>query len=563
MRRAVFFSLLFIAPSLLAQSRDVEISLAGKWKLLTGEAAASADLLLPDFDDSDWQTVNAPEAWDKQKGFEGFTGFGVYRKSLVIPASAQGRTLTLALGKIASVDETYFNGVLIGRTGEVVAGKDLEPRLYVIPDSIIRYGKKNVVAVRAFCRRANGGIYEGFGKNKSEIGVYGKTALRKLLGKPSKLAPKSVADEIQKVVKAMDNALCEGDLARYNLFLSEAYFNDGTGYAEHQLFLRSLLPKVQGATTEHRDFVVYERADNRFVADYETHLYKNGKPFATTYDERHFAKVKGEWKEIGNQSRFFEMAIRSRFMNADVKTLVYLPPSFLRKPGRKYPSLYLLAPRGASAELWREIKLASLLDSLILSGKIAETLVIMPEEDGSCYVDSKDGKRRFERFFLDELIESVEEDYRALGEAKFRGLSGASTGGGAAFFLALKSEEGRKRFSSASAVMPAFNRRCDEARIDGGDPTFWNEYDVANIVASLSKEALSPFTFHLVVGKEDFFRPATERVIQALKAKTPRVTIAEFEGGNSFEFWTRHLVDALVFHSEQFKMNLTAEIDAK
>ncbi len=543
------------SQALSAQVREVELSLTGKWKLLTGEQATSTQMLSGDYDDSNWQTVNVPEAWDKQKGFEGFTGFGVYRKSVIIPQHASGRTLTLALGKIASVDETYFNGVLIGRTGEVTAGKDLEPRLYVIPDSLIQYGKKNTIAVRVFSRESNGGIYEGFGKKKSAIGIYSKTALVKLLEKPWKLAPKPVSEELQKVVRAMDNALFAGKLDLYTLFLSEGYFNNGTAYREQLLFLQSILPKVQGASAQYRDFVVYERAPNRYVADYETHLYKNGQHFATTYDERHFAKVKDEWKEIGNQSRFFEIAIRSAFMNGEVKALVYLPPSFMRKVGRKYPSLYLLSPHGASAELWREVKLNEQLDSLILAGKMEEMIVVMPEERGSRYVNSKDGKQRYEEFFLKELIELVEEDYRAIGEAKFRGIAGVSSGGSAAFFLALKSENGRKQFSSVSATMPTFNRRYNEPRLDGGDPTFWNDYNITSILERLSKADLAPFTFHLTVGKEDYFRPATENVLQTLKAKTNRFTVAEHDGGNTFEFWTKHLSDALLFHSAQFKAN--------
>lgn len=550
-----FLAQLFLARCLSAQSREIEISLNGKWKLLTGEQATSTQMLLRDYDDSNWQTVNAPEAWDKQKGFEGFTGFGVYRKSVIIPLSARERSLTLVLGKIASVDETYLNGVLIGRTGEVTAGKDLEPRLYVIPDSLIQYGKKNTIAVRVFSRQSNGGIYEGLGKKKSAIGIYSKTALVKLLEKPWKLASKPLSEELQKVVRTMDNALFAGKLDIYTLFLSEAYFNNGTTYGEQLLFLQSILPKVQGASAVYRDFVVYERAPNRYVVDYETHLYKNGQRFATTYDERHFAKVKDEWKEIGNQSRFFEVTIRSAFMKSDVKALVYLPPLFMRKLGRKYPSLYLLSPHGASAELWRELKLAEQLDSLIFSGKMKEMIVVMPEENGAHYVNSKDGKQRYEDFFLKELIESVEEDYRAIGEAKFRGITGVSSGGSAAFFLALKSEDGRRLFSSVSATMPTFNRRYNEPRLDGGDPTFWNDYSITSILERLSKPDLASFTFHFIVGKDDYFRPATESVLRALKAKTNRFTVAERDGGNTFEFWTKHLVDAFLFHSAQFKSN--------
>ncbi len=142
-----------------------------------------------------------------------------------------------------------------------------------------------------------------------------------------------------------------------------------------------------------------------------------------------------------------------------------------------------------------------------------------------------------------------------MGEAKFRGITGVSSGGSAAFFLALNSENARKQFSSVSATMPIFNRRYNEPRLDGGDPSFWNNYSITSILERLSKADLAPFTFHFTVGRDDYFRPATESVIQTLKAKTHRFTVAEYDGGNTFEFWTKHLVDALLFHSAQFKAN--------
>lgn len=73
-----------------------------------------------------------------------------YRKSFMAPVSIEG-DLMISLGEISDRDETYVNGVLVGKTGEwnskFPQAYD-RSRLYRIPRSVIREGNVNLILVR-------------------------------------------------------------------------------------------------------------------------------------------------------------------------------------------------------------------------------------------------------------------------------------------------------------------------------------------------------------------------------------------------------------------------------
>ncbi|MEZ4764274.1 MAG: hypothetical protein R3C26_14170 [Calditrichia bacterium] len=75
----------------------------------------------------------------------------------------------LLLGQIDDLDETYFNGKLIGRTGERtgrrkpdVRGNEWQIyRAYEIPNELINYDGNNLIAVRVYDDIYDGGICNG------------------------------------------------------------------------------------------------------------------------------------------------------------------------------------------------------------------------------------------------------------------------------------------------------------------------------------------------------------------------------------------------------------------
>ncbi|MCF8316553.1 MAG: hypothetical protein K9I71_10530 [Ignavibacteriales bacterium] len=141
------------------------IDLSGFWKFKSGD---NKDWAAPAANDSDWEELLVPGYWDNQ-GYRNYDGFGWYRIEFVVPEKYKNEKLVLALGKIDDIDEVYLNGKKVGSTGQM----DDDPffidtydeyskyRSYYLKSGDLRFGKKNVIAVRVYDGYKDGGIYEG------------------------------------------------------------------------------------------------------------------------------------------------------------------------------------------------------------------------------------------------------------------------------------------------------------------------------------------------------------------------------------------------------------------
>lgn len=147
-----------------AQEQSI-IGLQGKWKFTLGD---NKEYAKAGYNDSKWDKIWVPSAWENQ-GYYGYDGYAWYRTSFVMPERAKYRNLVLRLGNIDDVDEVYFNGKLIGRTGSFPPGYKTAyyaDRRYVIPASYVNFGQQNIIAVRVFDAELEGGILRG------QIGVF-------------------------------------------------------------------------------------------------------------------------------------------------------------------------------------------------------------------------------------------------------------------------------------------------------------------------------------------------------------------------------------------------------
>lgn len=173
MRLRVWISLLLAPLSLTAMEYRMEISLQGGWRFEIGDDLRYA---APGFDDSEWENISVPSPWENQ-GFPGYDGYAWYRIEIKIPRHLSNRQLYLKLGHIDDVDRTYFNGMLIGGEGEfppaIKTAYDVK-RLYRIPAESIKFGERNVIAVRVFDMWLGGGIVEG------DVGIFSKSETAEL-----------------------------------------------------------------------------------------------------------------------------------------------------------------------------------------------------------------------------------------------------------------------------------------------------------------------------------------------------------------------------------------------
>ena len=130
----------------------------GAWKYTSGDLDVWKNL--HEFD-GNWDLITLPQAINARESDKAF--YSWYRKGIKIPKQVKGKKIIVNLGKIKDVDETYFNGVLIGSTGGMPPGFESAAdvaRLYEIPEHLINFDGKNVLAVRVYSQHEQGGMYE-------------------------------------------------------------------------------------------------------------------------------------------------------------------------------------------------------------------------------------------------------------------------------------------------------------------------------------------------------------------------------------------------------------------
>jgi len=144
---------------------SLDVNLEGEWKFRTGDEEDWKD---PNYNDNHWESIFVPGTWET-RGWPNYNGIAWYRLKFFLPADYKDDKLILVLGKIDDVDETYLNGTKIGSTGDIYAAEKYgqfsqeysQLRGYYIPDSLLKPGKENVIAVRVYDGYRDGGIYEG------------------------------------------------------------------------------------------------------------------------------------------------------------------------------------------------------------------------------------------------------------------------------------------------------------------------------------------------------------------------------------------------------------------
>lgn len=142
-----------VSESALArETAPTSISLSGTWKINTADDATFA---APTYDDNTWDTITLPGNCSGYTMSKTENPGGIFwiRKSVHIPEEARGNLQGLILGRIANADVTYFNGVRIGSHGHFPPHEKSMwnfPRHYRIPETLIRYGEDNIIAVRVW-----------------------------------------------------------------------------------------------------------------------------------------------------------------------------------------------------------------------------------------------------------------------------------------------------------------------------------------------------------------------------------------------------------------------------
>lgn len=144
--------------------------------------------------------------------------------------------------------------------------------------------------------------------------------------------------------------------------------------------------------------------------------------------------------------------IQSQVLARPVRYCAFLPSSFDQDKTRLYPVLYYLHGLGDNEQSLLNMGGWDLIDQLRREGKIGDFVVLAPSGGHTFYLNSENGKVRYEDFLLKEFMPRMEKKYRAKGTRDTRGVTGVSMGGYGALRLAFKYPD---KFAAVSAQMPA------------------------------------------------------------------------------------------------------------
>src|SRR4029077_14355625 len=108
-----------------------------------------------------------------------------------------------------------------------------------------------------------------------------------------------------------------------------------------------------------------------------------------------------------------------------------LPASYdaVAAKGKRIPVLYLLHGLGDKQESLINTGAWNRVEELQESHKIGDFAIITPNGGNSFYIDSKNGGVKYESFFIEEFIPTMERKYRIGGSRGMRAISGVSMGG--------------------------------------------------------------------------------------------------------------------------------------
>src|SRR6185369_17627624 len=121
--------------------------------------------------------------------------------------------------------------------------------------------------------------------------------------------------------------------------------------------------------------------------------------------------------------------IESKILGRAVPYCAMLPPSYDQEKTRRFPVVYYLHGLGDNEQSLINAGGWNIYDDLLSQKKVSEFLIVTPYGYQSFYINSRDGKFRYEDFFLHEFIPEIEKKYRVKVGRASHGIAGVSMGG--------------------------------------------------------------------------------------------------------------------------------------
>ena len=254
--------------------------------------------------------------------------------------------------------------------------------------------------------------------------------------------------------------------------------------------------------------------------------------------------------------------IKSAVLEHSIRYCAFLPASFDQDKTRRYPVLYYLHGLGDDEQSLINLGGWDVISELRRQGKIGDFIVLAPRGGRSFYLNSENGKIRYEDFFIKEFMPQMEKKYRADSTRATRGITGISMGGYGALRFAFKYPE---QFAAVSAQMPALMTNLPQDLNAGGagspgslmgdvfgspfDRAYFDRNNVFYFVRTDSAASLKRMKIYFDVGdNDDFgFEAGAQQLHQLLTSRGIPNEFHIYPGRHDGQFAIRHFGDVMEF----------------
>ncbi len=261
------------------------------------------------------------------------------------------------------------------------------------------------------------------------------------------------------------------------------------------------------------------------------------------------------------------LKLNSPILDKEVEYCISLPADY-ETSNRWYPVLYLLHGFSDDETGWTQFGEAHIIaGKLIQKGEVPPMIIVMPDAGVSWYINSADGKTRYEDFFIQEFIPYIEKTYRIRTKKEFRAIAGLSMGGYGSIIMALKHPE----LFTATAPLSA-GILTDEEYVNMPEDN-WNkifsipfgnnvgedrltdhyyENSVLKIIESGNTEEFRKVRYYIDCGDDDFLIKGNMALHALMIDKEIPHEFRVHDGGHTWSYWRTALPEVLRFVGESF-----------
>jgi S-formylglutathione hydrolase FrmB len=265
-------------------------------------------------------------------------------------------------------------------------------------------------------------------------------------------------------------------------------------------------------------------------------------------------------------------SVKSEILKRNVRYCIFLPPSYDSSNARRFPILYYLHGLGFDEQAMVDTGGYNLIEDLWEEIKVGEFLIAAPDGDTSFFINSQDGRQRYEDFFIGEFLPTIERRYRVQADRDHRGITGMSMGGYGAFHLAFLHPDLFGSVSAHSAALiaklPVATGRANQrmvppifGKVFGApfDRGFWDRNDPLRI----AREApgLNRLKIYFDCGNQDDygFEAGAKLLDEILTARGIPHEYHLYPGRHDVIYFGSHFDASLLFHSRVFGLSASGK----